>query len=180
MCLSTRRELIIQKWKIFNLHHYALFLRLKIISTRKARLIGGGHKTTADTGDQYASMVKTGKFPPYDVIDSFLNSNKLALSGDISTAYINARCREKYTLSVAENFAHLQGKFVRIHKALYGLITSGHAWYAELNDFMRTFGWAQSRSDPSIWIKQESDGGYEYTAYHVDDFVCVSIASQKL
>ena len=112
---------------------------------------------------------------------TLLNNNKLALSGDISTAYINARCREKiYTKCGREFPTHLQGKFVRVHKALYGLITSGHAWYAELNDFMRTFGWAQSRADPSIWIKQESDGSYEYTAYHVDDFVCVSSKPETL
>ena len=45
---------------------------------------------------------------------------------------------------------------------------------------MRTFGWAQSRADHSIWIKQESDGSYEYTAYHVDDFVCVSSKPETL
>ena len=45
---------------------------------------------------------------------------------------------------------------------------------------MRTFGWAQFRADPSIWIKQESDGSYEYTAYHVDDFGCVSSMPETL
>ena len=112
---------------------------------------------------------------------TLLNSNKLALSGDISTAYINALSREKiYTKCGREFPANLQGNFVRVHKALYGLITSGHAWYAELNDFMRTFGWASSRADPSIWFKEETNGSYQYTADHVDDFICVSSSKPEL
>ena len=71
--------------------------------TRKACLIGGGHKTTADTGDQYASMVKTENFRLMMLL-TLLNNNKLALSVDISTAYINARCRAKIYTKCGREF----------------------------------------------------------------------------
>ena len=43
-----------------------------------------------------------------------------------------------------------------------------------------TFSQTQSRADSSIWIKKESDGTYEYTVYHVDDFVSVSNKPETL
>ena len=59
-------------------------------------------------------------------------------------------------------------------------IISGHAWYTELNNSIHSFDGAQSRADPSIWIKKESYGSFEYTSYHVDYLYVVSSKPELL
>ena len=76
---------------------------------------------------------------------------------------------------VAAYDKELVGMSLQIVKALYGLKTSGHEWYAELNDTMRTLGYQSARGDSSVWyVFNPRTELYDYVAYHVDDFIVIS------
>ncbi len=55
-----------------------------------------------------------------------------------------------------------------IHKALYGLRSSGARWHNRLSDVLREEGFSPCRAEPDIWMCQNGEQ-YEYIAVYVDD-----------
>ena len=59
-----------------------------------------------------------------------------------------------------------------IHKALYGLKSSGLRWSQRLHDIMLQLGFTSYKADPCVWLR-EVKNKYEYIAIYVDD-LCVA------
>ena len=94
------------------------------------------------------------------------------LSGDIGTAYLNARTKEKIWTTLGVEFGDKEGMNAEVVKALYGLKTSGNAFYMHLCDAMKKLGFSQSKLDPALWFRLRKDQkGYDYFSHHEDDFL---------
>ena len=70
----------------------------------------------------------------------------------------------------------LQAHILVIHKALYGLKSSGLRWSHRIHDVMLQVGFKPCKGDPCVWLR-ELKTKYEYIAIYVDDLL---IASDKL
>ena len=63
---------------------------------------------------------------------------------DIGNAYLEATTREKLYIVAGPEFEELQGQILAIHKALYGLKSSGLRWSQRIHDIML-------KADPCLW-----------------------------
>ena len=82
---------------------------------------------------------------------------------DIGNAYLEATTKEKL-------YEELQGHILVIHKALYGLKSSGSRWSQRIHDIMIQLNFRPCKADPCVWL-QEMKGKYEYIAIYVDDLL---------
>ena len=154
-----------------------LIFDVKMDFTRKARFVAGGHVTDPPDCITYSSVVSR-----ETVRISFLLAalNDLDVcAADIGNAYLNADCAEKiYTIAGREFGPQLQGKVLIIHKALYGLKSSGAAWRQHLSSSIKSLGFQSSRGDPDLYLRAacKPDGTeyYEYLLVYVDDILCIS------
>ena len=57
-------------------------------------------------------------------------------------------------------------------EAIYGLKTSGNAWYHELGKRLAKIGFKPSRIDGAFWWKlRDDESGHNYITFHVDDLM---------
>ena len=140
---------------------------------RKARLVNGGHVTDASMYDSYAATIHTENIR---LLLHIVASNNLnILTGDITTAYINAYTEEKIYSSAGPEFGAKEGYRVIVKKALYGLKTSAHNWFHHFATTLREMDFKQSKLDGAIWYcHREDKSGYDYIGHHVDDFIIIA------
>ena len=65
-----------------------------------------------------------------------------------------------------------------IHKALYGLKSSGLRWSQRIHDIMLQLNFRPCKADPSVWLREKDK--YEYIAIYVDDLLIASEEPQKI
>jgi Reverse transcriptase (RNA-dependent DNA polymerase) len=70
----------------------------------------------------------------------------------------------------SSEFGELEGHTLVIHKALYGLRSSGLCWHQRIADVLRSLGFKQRKSESDIWMRLNGDT-YEYIAIYVDDLL---------
>ena len=95
---------------------------------------------------------------------------------DIGNAYLEATTKEKLYVVAGPEFEELQGHILVIHKALYGLKSSGLRWSQRIHDIMLQLGFRPCKADQCVWLREKKDK-YEYIAIYVDD---LHIASENL
>ena len=68
-------------------------------------------------------------------------------------------------------FGELEGQLLVIHKALYGLRTSGLRWHERFSKCLCDLGFTPCKAETDIWMHPEPTRGlhYEYIAVYVDD-----------
>ena len=98
---------------------------------------------------------------------------------DIGNAYPEATTKEKIFIVTGPEFAELQGRFLLIHKAQYGLKSSGLRWSQRIHDIMLQIGFKPCKADPCFWSR-EMKTKYEYIAIYVDDLLIASDKPQKI
>ena len=132
----------------------------------KARLVADGHLTDIPVESVYSGVVSLRGFR----LVLFLGElNDLEVwSTDIGNAYLEAMTSEKVYIVAGPEFGELEGHILVIHKALYGLRSSGARWHDKFADCLRDLNFQQCKAEPDIWIR-ENDGIYEYIAVYVDD-----------
>ena len=81
--------------------------------------------------------------------------------------------KEKVYIIGDLGFGKLNGHTLIIHKALYGLKTSGKRWHERFVDVLRAEGFEMSRGDHEVWMRDKGDH-YEYIAVYVDDLCIIS------
>ena len=99
---------------------------------RKARLVAGGHTTDTPSSITYSSVVSRESVRIALTIAALNGLDILAC--DIQNAYLNADCREKIYTIAGDEFGSDAGKVMIVKKALYGLKSSGAAFWAMLTD----------------------------------------------
>jgi Reverse transcriptase (RNA-dependent DNA polymerase) len=96
---------------------------------------------------------------------------------DVGNAYLEAKTSERVYIIAGPEFGDLKDHILIIHKALYGLRTSGKMWSQRFADCLRDMGFTSSKAEPDIWMRRCGDL-WEYIATYVDD-LCISSPNPK-
>ena len=132
----------------------------------KSHLIAGGNLTDIPTESVYSGVVNL-RTLHMDIFLAELNGLEL-YSADIGNAYLEAETKEKVYIVGDQVFGDLEGHTMIIHKALYGLRSSGLRWHERFADTLRDMGFKISKADNDVWMHR-TDDVYEYIAVYVDD-----------
>ena len=133
---------------------------------RHARLVAGGHLTVAPLDVVYSGVVSMQSFR---MVAFLAELNGLEFeAADISNAYLEALSKEKIVVTAGPEFGELAGHTLQIVKALYGCRGSGQSYHDHFADTMRDMGFAPSRSDPEVWMRDAGDS-WEYVTVYTDD-----------
>jgi hypothetical protein len=96
---------------------------------------------------------------------------------NISNAYLEAFTMEWNYIVAGPEFGQLEGHYLVIVKALYGLRTSGLRWHERFANCLRNEGFSPCKAEPDIWMRLNGDL-YEYVATYVDD-LCLGMLDPK-
>jgi Reverse transcriptase (RNA-dependent DNA polymerase) len=132
----------------------------------RARLVAGGHLTDVLKESAYSGVVSLRSLRMC-VLLAEMNDLKINAT-DISSAYLEAKTKEKLTITAGPEFGELAGHTLIIVKALYGLRSSGARWHELLADTLREMGFIPCKSDPDVWMRNAIDH-WEYVCVYVDD-----------
>ena len=137
----------------------------------KARLVADGHLTDVPLDSVYSGLVS---LRGLRIVLFLAELNNLELCAtDIENAYLEAVTKEKVCIIAGPEFCDLEGHLLLIHKALYGLRTSGQRWHDRFSICLRDMGFSPSKAEPDIWMRPNDDV-YEYVAVYVDDLAIAS------
>ena len=90
---------------------------------RKARFVGGGHRTDTPIGFIYSGVVS---LPGIRIVTAIAELNDLRIWGsDIGNTYLESVTQEKIMFVAGEEFGELSEHLFQIVKALHGLKFSG-------------------------------------------------------
>lgn len=170
---------------------------VKMNFDRKARFVAGGHMTETPAGICYSSVVSRDSVRLAFLVAAVNDLDILAC--DIGNAYLNAPCREKIWFEAGPECGRsMQGKVMKLVRALYGLKSSGASWRQMFKAFIeKELGFQPSTSDPDMYYRRNvrgqevagqksgesrgkdttSGGGepyYELLLVYVDDVLCIS------
>ena len=100
------------------------------------------------------------------------------LQCDIQNAYLTAPCRGKIYFIAGPELGSDQGKIMIIRRALYGLKSSGAAFWSFFAEILHDMGYKPCRADQDVWLRSATtkDGFdyYEYILVYVDDLLHAS------
>ena len=135
----------------------------------KARLVAGGHLVDTRGIYSHSSVVKSISIRLLDVIAH--KQGLTMLCGDIGNAFVTAPNLEKVYTRAGPEFGELEGLYMYVRKALYGLRSASRAFRLFFAEFLRKMGFRSTLYDKDVWMRLRDDGsGYEYICTHVDDF----------
>ena len=137
----------------------------------KARMVADGHLTEIPLESVYSGVVSIRSIRLVAFLAEHFGHRLWAT--DVGNAYLESRTKEKLALVAGPEFGpDREGHVLIVHKALYGLRTSGKRWAEKLADCLRQLDFAQCKADPSIWMRLSKDKkSYEYIATYVDDLL---------
>ena len=151
---------------------------VKYDGRKRARLVAGGHMTEKLDSEEVSSSMVSLETIRLAFLAAHAQDLK-CLSGDVTSAYIQANTQEKvYTIAGSE-FGPTAGCLMVIFKALYGLQGSGKAWHSKFADDLYNLGFKPSKADPDLWMRKMDDH-YEYIATFVDDVTIFSKDPYKI
>ena len=157
---------------------YMFVFDVKFDLRHKARLVAGGHKTDPPKEDIYSGVVGIETIKVGFLLGDA--NGLLVCAGDIGSAYLNGKTREKvYIIAGPEFGPELSGRILVIVKSLYGLRSSSARFHEHLSGFLRKLGFKPSKADADFWIK-DCGTHYEYIARYVDDVLVWSKDPMKI
>jgi hypothetical protein len=141
----------------------------------KAQMVADGHLMDIPLESMYSGVVSLFGLR----IVTFLSKlNGLDLwATDIGNAYLEAFTMERNYIIAAPEFGQLEGHYLVIVKALYGLCTSGLRWHEHFADCLCNEGFPPCKAEPDIWMRLNGDL-YEFVATYVDD-LCLGMLDPK-
>ena len=141
----------------------------------KARMVADGHLTDIPLESVYSGVVS---LRGLRIVTFLAELNGLDLwATDIGNAYLEAYTTERNYIIAGPEFGQLEGHYLIIVKALYGLRTSGLRWHERFADCLRNEGFLPCKAEPDIWMRLNGDL-YEYVATYVDD-LCLAMLDPK-
>ena len=143
----------------------------------KARLVADGHLTDTPVESVYSGVVSL-RGIRLMIFLAELNGME-TWATDIGNAYLEAKTKEKVYIIAGPEFGERQGHTLVIHKALYGLKSSGRRWHERLATCLRGMGFEPCKAEPDIWMRRVDDH-YEYIGVYVDDLAIVSKDPQAI
>ena len=137
----------------------------------RARMVAAGHLTEVPVESVYSGVIS---LRGIRLMIFLAEMNQMETWGtDISSAYLEALTKEKLFVRAGPEFGELEGHILLVHKALYGLRTSGVRWHERLADCLRGMGFVPCRAEPDIWMRDKLDH-WEYIGTYVDDLAIAS------
>ena len=136
----------------------------------KARLVADGHLTEVPIDSVYSGVVSLRGFR-LALFLAELNGLE-TWATDIGNAYLEAKTSEHVYIEAGPEFGDREGHILIIHKALYGLRSSGARWHDKFSDCLRELAFDPCKAEPDIWIRRNGNI-YEYVAVYVDDLAIV-------
>ena len=79
---------------------------------------------------------------------------KMGLGVDIGNTYLEETTKDKMYIVTDPDFNELQGHILVIHKALFGVKSSGLRWSNRIHDIMLQSGLKHCKTDPCIWLRE--------------------------
>ena len=152
-----------------------LVLDCKFDGRRKARIVAGGNHTNPEEQDIYSGVVSIEAVRILLFIADL--NGLLVIAADISNAYLHGKTREKVYTKI--EFGKLEGKFLIIDKAQYGLKTSAARWHEVCSEVLLKIGFKPSKADADLWMRSKNEE-YEYIAVYVDDLIIASRQPMKV
>ena len=136
----------------------------------KARMVADGHLTELPLNSVYAGVVSL-RGLRICIFLAELNGME-AWATDIGNAYLEATTQEKVCIRAGKEFGDQAGNLLIIHKALYGLRSSGKEFGDLLAECLKQLGFTPSKAEPQIFMR-EKDGQWEWIGTYVDDLCLV-------
>jgi hypothetical protein len=96
---------------------------------------------------------------------------------DIGNGYLEAFTMEQNHIIAGPEFGQLEGHYLIIIKALYGLHVSGLRWHECFADCLCNEGFSPCKAEPDIWMRLNGDL-YEYVPTYVND-LCLGMLDPK-
>ena len=119
-------------WQFAPLHWvYAI----KHDGRHKAQLVIGGHVKNSEGYNTFSSTVRMEHVRLQVFLAAYFGDS--ILSGDIRSAYLNAETKEKIYTKLGVEFGTQAGLTSTVQKVLYGLKSSGNAFYMNLCDTLK-------------------------------------------
>lgn len=88
------------------------------------------------------------------ILLTIINLNNLdMLAYDFQNAYLTAPCCEKIWFKAGPEFRDEENCILIIKGALYGLKSSGTAFWTLLSDQLHKLGFRSSLTDPDVWMR---------------------------
>jgi hypothetical protein len=155
--------------------HTHLVYDCKHDGRHKAQMVADGHLTDIPLERVYSGVIS---LRGLQIITFLSELNGLDLwATDIGNAYLEAFTMEQNYIIAGPEFGQLEGHYLIIVKALYGLRTSGLRWHEHFADCLRNEGFSPCKAEPDIWMRLNGNL-YEYVATYVDD-LCLGMLSQN-
>jgi hypothetical protein len=147
-----------------------LVFAVKHDGRHKARMCAEGNLTDIPLNSVYAGVVSL-RGLRMCIFLAELNGME-AYATDIGNAYLEAVTQEKVCIKAGPEFGDREGHLLIIHKALYGLRSSGREFGDLLASCLKELGFTPSKAESEIFMR-EKNGIYEYVATYVDDLCLV-------
>ena len=139
--------------------------------------MAGGHLTPDPIDSIYSGVISTRSLR-LTIFLAKLNNMKVWAT-DIGNPYLEATTKEKLYIVAGPEFEELQGHILVIHKALYGLKSSGIRWSQKIHDIMIELNFTPCKADPCVWLRERKTK-YEYIAIYVDNLLMASDDPQNI
>nr|GEX21089.1 reverse transcriptase domain-containing protein [Tanacetum cinerariifolium] len=112
------------------------------------------------------------KYPMANIAEGNLSNNAKAFAFDVKNAFLHGELKEEVYMKAppgfSEHFKH--GEACRLKKSLYGLKRSPKAWIGRFTLAMKRYGFKQSNSDHTVFLKNRKNRVTCLIIY-VDDMV---------
>ncbi len=127
-----------------------IIFHVKMDLTRKTIFVASGCLTEPPASITYARVVSLDSVRLVFLLAALNDLDIVAC--DVGNAYLNARpCREKIGFVARPEFGSRQGTLINIVRALYGLKSSGAAFFAMFNASILEMGFVPTVSDRDVY-----------------------------
>ena len=163
----------------YQLIRVHIIFDVKVDGRHKARVVANGHLTTTPKESVYSGVVSLRGLRTCLFIGELDGMETWAT--DIGNAYLKALTSEKVCIRAGREFEELEGHWLIIYKALYGLKTSRKAFGQLLQKYLHSLGFALSLAEASIFLRKcPTADHYEYVATYVDNLAIIMKDPQSL
>jgi hypothetical protein len=158
---------------------YHMVFDCKFDGRRKGRLVAGGNHTIVTSEQVYSGVVGIETVRTILAL-SAMEPDLQVVAADVSNAFLYGKNVEKTIIKAGPEFGSLEGKFLIVEGGWYGHKTAAATFHTHLSATIRKMGFVPSEADLDLWLRQASDGSYEYIASYVDDLIVISKEPMKV